>query len=346
MPRTSPASSRSWRPPGCTTTRASGCTRPGSPPRVASAAGSSPFPPASSESPSSRRRSTTPATASAPRRRSPTSRTRSEAIPTPRSRSDACSLAGVRGPDEGLVPALQGVRKIRTVGCGGARMSSGSRGFRRRIPLLGAAALACFGATATTASAQKQSKPPAKSLSTRVAEQKKEIEAQKLRIDEQRALIESQQAVADSQSVRIRTLEAELAAMQQRLADLESQAGLTALEERLKQIEAAAKKSPELPPEVVSAGDFPGSIRIPGTDAAVKFGGRIRTSVVLTLDPLGTDDRFLTNSIPVGGGETSGESKRTNISARASRLNLEFRTPSGREELRAFFEGDFAGSDN
>src|SRR5262249_37873272 len=86
--------------------------------------------------------------------------------------------------------------------------------------------------------------------------------------------------------------------------------------------------------------------RIPGTDAALKVGGRIRTSAVLTLDPLGTDDRFLTNSIPVGGVVVSGVARRTNISARASRFNLEFRTPSGEKELRAFFEGDFAGAAN
>ena len=204
--------------------------------------------------------------------------------------------------------------------------------------------------------AQQQAKPPSKSLSTRVAEQKRQIEAQERRIAEQAAMIAAATAVADSQSARIQALEAkqqellaELETLHQRLAALENQAGLPAwetLETRLQEIEAAAKKSPELPPEVVSAGDFPGSIRIPGTDAAVKFGGRIRTAVVLTLDPLGTDDRFLTNSIPVGGGDVSGEAKRINISARTSRFNVEFRTPSGEEQLRAFFEGDFAGDGN
>src|SRR5215510_4811211 len=112
--------------------------------------------------------------------------------------------------------------------------------------------------------------------------------------------------------------------MKKRLEILESQANLPAwedsLEERIRKVEAATKKSPELPPDIVSAGDFPGSIRIPGSDAAIKFGGRIRTAVVLTLDPLGTDDRFLTNSIPVGTPPTTGEARRTNISARASRI--------------------------
>jgi TolA-binding protein len=203
----------------------------------------------------------------------------------------------------------------------------------------------------------KATKPATPSLSTRVAQQKKQIEAQQATIEGQRALIDTLKTVADSQAVRIEAqqarlaeLEAQLVEMKKRLEILESQTSLPAwedsLEARIRKIEAATQKSPELPPDIVSAGDFPGSIRIPGTDAAIKFGGRIRTSGVLTLDPLGTDDRFLTNSIPVGEPPTSGEAKRTNISARASRLNIEFRTPSGAEELRAYFEGDFAGEAN
>jgi len=191
----------------------------------------------------------------------------------------------------------------------------------------------------TPALAQKKSK----TLTTQVAEQKRQIE-------EQLILLEEQKALADSQTVRIRELEKEIEALRLRLEDVERQMGAVVsdslLEARLKGIEATAKKSPELPPDIVSAGDFPGSIRIPGSDAAVKFGGRVRTAVVLTLDPLGTDDRFLTNSIPVGDVAVSGEDKRTNISARASRLNSEFRTPIGRQEVRAFFEGDFAGAGN
>jgi hypothetical protein len=196
--------------------------------------------------------------------------------------------------------------------------------------------------------AQQKPKSP-QSVSSRIADLKKKIEAQQLLIEEQHTLIETQKAAADSQAIRIQELEAQLQILNQRLADLEAQAGAPSqwetMEERLKKIEEAGNKSPDLPPEVVSAGDFPGSIRIPGSDAALKIGGRIRTAGVLTLDPLGTDDRFLTNSIPVGA-ETTGEARRTNISARASRLNIEFRTPSGEKELRAFFEGDFSGDSN
>jgi hypothetical protein len=230
---------------------------------------------------------------------------------------------------------------------------------RRRRWLLSVgilAAVTMLGWTSTTLSAPatKSSKAATPTLSQRVAEQKKQIEAQQATIEEQKALIAAQKAVADSQSVhigaqenRLGQLEAQLAEMKKRLEIVESQANLPAwedsLEARLRKIETATQKSPELPPDVVSAGDFPGSIRIPGTDAAIKFGARARTAAVLTLDPLGTDDRFLTNSIPVGQ-PASGEARRTNISARASRLNIEFRTPGGKQELRAYFEGDFAGN--
>jgi TolA-binding protein len=236
-----------------------------------------------------------------------------------------------------------------------ASMRLHHRPLRAGVLLLVAGLLAAATALAA-APPKKSSKPATPSLSTRVAEQKKQIEAQQATIHDQRVLIDTLQAVADSQAVRIEAQQARLAELETQLVDmkkrleiLESQSNFPAwedsLEKRIKMVEAATQKSPELPPDLVSAGDFPGSIRIPGTDAAIKFGGRIRTAVVLTLDPLGTDDRFLTNSIPVGQ-QVGGEAKRTNISARASRLNIEFRTPSGAEELRAFFEGDFAGEAN
>jgi hypothetical protein len=210
---------------------------------------------------------------------------------------------------------------------------------------------AAFAAT----SAKRPAKPGAPSLSSQIAAQKRRIDQQQALIDSQHVQIAAQAAIADSQatrlaeqSARLAALDSQLSEMKKRLEILESQGNFPAwedtLEKRLKQVEAATQKAPELPPDVVSAGNFPGSIRIPGSDAAIKFGARIRTAVVLTLDPLGTDDRFLTNSIPVGVPPTSGESKRTNISARASRLNIEFRTPGGVQEVRAFFEGDFAGS--
>jgi hypothetical protein len=152
-------------------------------------------------------------------------------------------------------------------------------------------------------------------------------------------------AMIRAQAARIAELDSQVVHLRRQLDSLEARARAPAtLEERVRRVEAATQRSPELPPDVVSAGEFPGSIAIPGSDAAIKFSALIRTAVVLTLDPLGTDDRFLTSSIPVGVPDTTGEAKRTNISGRASRLNVEFRTPGGREEVRAFLEGDFAGT--
>ena len=47
-------------------------------------------------------------------------------------------------------------------------------------------------------------------------------------------------------------------------------------------------------------GGFSGSIRIPGTQSALKLGGQARVVAVHTLNALGTEDWFVTSSIPVG----------------------------------------------
>ncbi len=97
----------------------------------------------------------------------------------------------------------------------------------------------------------------------------------------------------------------------------------------------------------MSAGDFPGSIRIPGTDSAIKFGGQARMTLVHTLGPLGTEDRFVTSSIPVGSDQQAGEDARTVYSPSASRFGTRSRARRfERTTVRTFIEGDFAGSKN
>jgi outer membrane DcaP-like protein len=105
----------------------------------------------------------------------------------------------------------------------------------------------------------------------------------------------------------------------------------------------AAERAPDLPTTTVAAGDFPGSIRIPGTESALKLGGQARMVAVHSLRALGTDDRFVTSSIPVGT-QSAGEDARTTYSPTASRLSTELRMPSPRGPLRTFIESDFAGS--
>jgi len=218
----------------------------------------------------------------------------------------------------------------------------------------------CARAANNTAPAPKKKQPPKPTL----AELRRLIEVQRALIDNQQALIGEQQGRIAAQESRLEAQDAAieeqkagLAALEQQLAALTQQLGALqalipgaeaqkALEERLRKIEAEADKVPELPPDVVSAGDFPGSIRIPGTDTAIKFGGRIRTAAVFTLDSLGSEDRFLTNSIPVEDSDAAaGKGKRTTFSANTSRLNFEVRTPAGATQMRAFIEADFFGSD-
>ena len=90
--------------------------------------------------------------------------------------------------------------------------------------------------------------------------------------------------------------------------------------------------------------DFAGSIPIPDTDAAVKVGGFVKMSMVSTLDPLGTDDRFVTGLIPVGVASPTTNEREVAVSARQSRLGIEIRDLTSYGPLRAFIEGDFAGT--
>ena len=62
-----------------------------------------------------------------------------------------------------------------------------------------------------------------------------------------------------------------------------------------------------------------------------------------TLDALGTEDRFVTSSIPVGV-PRAGEEARTVYTPIASRLSTDLRMPSQRGPMRLFIETDFAGA--
>jgi hypothetical protein len=179
-----------------------------------------------------------------------------------------------------------------------------------------------------------------------LAEQQAGNERREALIAEQQEQLRAQAELIEAQRARLADLAQEVEAMRCRLDEVEHGAPLAsqAYDDRLRRIEEAAEKEPELPPTVVSAGDFPGSIRIPGTDAAIKLGGRIRTAAVFTLDPLGSTDRFLTNSIPVGGEASAGDARRAAFTANTSRFNFEMRTPTGVGQTRAFLEGDFYGS--
>ncbi len=180
-------------------------------------------------------------------------------------------------------------------------------------------------------------------------------------IERQRLLIEEQSRLLDEQSRDLRALRQQVdeingiaiaarndaAALKKQVAQqpaaAAANAGGGAIEQRLEQIEQSVQRGPELPAAVVPAGEFPGSIRIPGTDAAIKIGGQARMTLVHTLAALGMDDRFVTSSIPVEE-QQSGEDSRTTYSVAPTRINIDLRSPIGITTLRTFIEADFAGS--
>jgi hypothetical protein len=90
-------------------------------------------------------------------------------------------------------------------------------------------------------------------------------------------------------------------------------------------------------------GDFPGSIRIPGTKTSVQIGGFAQVDALIDFDRIGSRDNFVTNTIPTdieGAGQT-------NFSARQTRLFIKTVTPNeGWGPLTTYVEGDFFGSNN
>jgi uncharacterized coiled-coil protein SlyX len=161
-------------------------------------------------------------------------------------------------------------------------------------------------------------------------------------VDELKKLVTEQRALIDGQAERIGALERDLASVKRQ----QSTDPIPTPAPPPPQVDPTAQRQPEMHREVVAAGEFPRSIGIPGTDAAIRFTGQARMTAVQTLGPLGTDDRFVTSSIPVGDDQEAGEDARTVYSPSASRFGLDLRTPFQKTTLRTFIEGDFAGNNN
>jgi DcaP outer membrane protein len=191
-----------------------------------------------------------------------------------------------------------------------------------------------------------------------------QVEALRSSIDDLRKLVDQQRVLIEQQNARLATQDRAIDELRRRLdststmalaasnavADLKQRTPAAtvseAVEQRLTTIEQSVQRVPEMPSEAVSAGEFPGSIRVPGTDANLKLGGQVRMTLVHSLRPLGVDDRFITSSIPVEGTQTAGEEKRTAYTAEPSKFNMDLRTPSRVGDLRTFLEWDFANDRN
>jgi len=156
--------------------------------------------------------------------------------------------------------------------------------------------------------------------------QELQLAAQQEEIDKQRTLLRSIQVQLD------RSAEAQIPDRSQQIAGEPNQVAI---------LDELVRTQPE---STKYGEDFTGSIPIPDTDAAVKVGGFVKMSMVSTLDPLGTDDRFVTGLIPVGASSSTTDDGEVAVSARQSRLGIEIRDSTSYGPLRAFIEGDFAGT--
>ncbi len=171
--------------------------------------------------------------------------------------------------------------------------------------------------------------------------------AQQDQLAAQQQLLEQQSQTMDAQARVIQGLRTQV--------DQLAQAGGTQapamtndelqLQERLTAVEQKLQESPDEPKNVLTAGDFPGSIRVPGTGLSGKVGGWVRIGAVASLDPIGSRDRFVTGTIPVSADEKDEIiDEGVVISAKRSRLNWDMRLDSSVGQFRAFVEGDFAGT--
>jgi hypothetical protein len=88
--------------------------------------------------------------------------------------------------------------------------------------------------------------------------------------------------------------------------------------------------------------DFPGAWRLPGTRAALAFGGYVKSALVYNWDPLEINDRFIVGSIPVDSIISENKEAESSLTASQSRINFDLREPTEVGVLRAFVEGDFA----
>jgi hypothetical protein len=206
-----------------------------------------------------------------------------------------------------------------------------------RAALLALVLIVSVGAGPSAAAAGQDPRPPseaAPSLETlvrTVESQQKLIEAQGRQLDELRREIAAIRALAQGGQ----KLEGKAAPVQVPTAATGQPS-----------VEQTPSRIPELPPDVVSAGDFPGSFKVPGSDAALKIGGLVRVNWVSTYDALLVEDRFATSAIPIAGSADAARVGRVGVIASPSRFNFDLRTPTGVGYMRAFIEGDFAGDRN
>lgn len=158
-----------------------------------------------------------------------------------------------------------------------------------------------------------------------IAEQRQRIMEQEHRLEEQRRTMLAMQSRID-----------QLASTNpNELSDYEIE-----LRQRLETLESSIAASQEAESTQIDTETFPGSVPVPGTNAAVKIGGFVKANLVQNFDSVGSGDRFIAGTIPTDP-DSSGDSE-ASLTVSQSRLNVEMRDRTSAGVMRAFVEGDFA----
>jgi hypothetical protein len=205
--------------------------------------------------------------------------------------------------------------------------------------------------TADTAASTDDSLQQAlKQMQAQLDAQNKEIEKLKAQyaseVDSRQKEIEKQDRQISVQTKQIATQKEAIQSLQQQVDQSlvvpgeDASDSEKALRSRLETVEDSIKNSQEAESTKYDIKSFPGSLLIPGSSAAIKFGGFVKMNVVESFDPIGTDDRFIVGSIPVP--QESGQTN-TALTVSQSRLNIDLRDTTKYGAVRAFLEADFAG---
>lgn len=184
--------------------------------------------------------------------------------------------------------------------------------------------------------------------------QEKQISMEDLQqmLQEQKDMLEQQQELIQQQGEQLAATQKAMTALQTQIDQMKSAAGqatdvdasdqVAALESGPGDLKEEEMRRQDSPGEEGAAGFFPGSVPIPGTSMSAKIGGYVRLGLVDSFDPIGSDDRFIVGSIPVGEPVPGEDAEGFTISAKRSRVNLDMRMHSDVGTFRAFIEGDFA----
>ncbi len=178
-----------------------------------------------------------------------------------------------------------------------------------------------------------------------VEEEEPKKEAKKLTLEGMQEMLLRQQEIIEEQQARLEGQAKALLLLQTQIDELKVDDDDTEqeieLRERLQVVESQMQARANDVEDVDE--DFPGSIRVPGTNMAFKPGGFVNLTMVSSLDAIGQGDRFVTSSIPVT--ENDPGEPGTEIIVNRTRLNFDWRTKTSLGQFRAFVEADFRGED-